>query len=154
MKIEPKTENEILEADLLQPGVYDFEVIRAVEGPSKAGNEMITLTHKVFSGSETYFVRDWLLNNDHKKLRGFAACVGILAHYDAGMMVAEDCVGRIGQCKIKVENSEKFGMGNKVAAYMPSTEGIAAEVKARLEEQASSVASTPAFDPDSDDLPF
>ena len=60
------TQDELDKNDLLTEGVYDFEVITAIDKESKSGNEMIALSLRVFGSSgETHFVNDYKIGRAH-----------------------------------------------------------------------------------------
>ncbi len=104
MRFDPKSQEQ-LDADNLKPGVvYDFEVIKATDTTSKAGNEMIALEMSVFTPSgKRRTIRDWLLAAMEHKLRHFAYATGLGNAYDAGGLEAQDCFGRTGKVVLKKE---------------------------------------------------
>jgi hypothetical protein len=121
MRFTPKSEREIAEDGLLQPGVYDFEVAEAEERVSKNNNDMIALKLFVYDdkGSRR-LVRDWLLEIVPGKLRNFAAAVGAMDDYQKGQMRAADLVGRPGKVKlgIRKDPSGQFSDQNDVKDYV------------------------------------
>lgn len=104
MRFDPKTQEQ-LDADNLKPGVaYDFEVIKATDGTSKAGNEMISLEMSVFTPSgKRRTIRDWLVSAMEHKLRHFAFATGLGPAYEAGGFEAQECFGRTGKVILKKE---------------------------------------------------
>jgi hypothetical protein len=110
MRITPKTEKELNQGDLLNPGEYDYEVYRAEDKTSKAGNEMIQLSLKVFTGDgdKFVFINDFLLDSIPHKLRHFCAANGLLGVYESGTLQARDCLGKAGLVNIGI----KKGTGN------------------------------------------
>lgn len=64
MRVTPKSEKEIQEANLLPKGVYPFTVAGAEETTSKKGNEMLVLNLKVYRGDGFTFVKDFLMDTE------------------------------------------------------------------------------------------
>lgn len=104
---------------LLPEGVYDFEVFEAEEKQSAKGNDMIALNMKVYEADgRVNFVRDWLLEAMMKKLCHFCREVGLVDKYEAGTLTAQDCIGRTGKVKLKIEPGKgNFGPKNSVSDY-------------------------------------
>lgn len=124
MRFTPKTETEIAEANLLQPGTYDFEVADAKDKTSKAGNEMIELNLKVFDADGDYrFVRDYLLESIPHKLRHVAYACGLGDKYEAGELTAEDFLDRTGQVKVGIQKDKtgQYADQNSVRDYVLPT---------------------------------
>lgn len=97
------TQEEIARASLLEPGVYGFEVIGALDKVSKAGNEMIELKLNVFGNEKEAHVYDYLMEKMAFKLRHFAECTGLLAEYESGTLDAYRCNNKVGYCKLAVD---------------------------------------------------
>ena len=114
MRVNPKTEEELQLMGLLQPGVYDFEVVEAQDKVSKSGNEMIALTLQVWDiNGKPHTVYDYLLDAMSYKLRHFAESVGLLDKYLAGNIEASDC--RLASAKVEIiiqKGGEKLGGGS------------------------------------------
>jgi len=109
MRLNPKTEKELAEAGLLPKGEYDFEIVKSEEAVSKAGNEMIALTLKVYdqNGAST-LVNDYLMDKLPLKLRHAAEACGLLEDYERGQLHADDMVGKPGRVKLIVQ-ADKTG---------------------------------------------
>jgi hypothetical protein len=120
MRFEPKSEEE-LRATVLEPGVYDGEILKAVEKTSKKGNPMIELTMKFYgAGDDSSIVMDYLLESMPKKLRHFAEAAGILDLYDSGEFSADDCQGLSIKAKLKIDRDPngQYDDKNAVADYV------------------------------------
>lgn len=129
MKFTPKTEKEIAEENLWQPGEYSFEVLEAADKTSKSGNEMIELKLKVYADDGGYiFLNDYLLESMAYKLRHAADACGILEQYNAGSLVAADFAGKAGRVKLVIQKSKdpQYSDKNAVKDYVKSS----AETKA------------------------
>jgi hypothetical protein len=145
MRFTPKTDEELYK--LLAKGEYDFEVLTATEKTSKAGNDMIEISCKVFGPDKEHTLKDWLLDNG--KLKRFCESTGNIDKYDAGEIHADELPGWSGKCKVDIESVEGFNDRNKITGYVtatpPSTspnalraEGVpAAQTKAALQRQAA-----------------
>lgn len=98
MKFAPKTEAEIKAATLIDPGTYDFEVVKSEDKVSNKGNEMIVVELKLFVNEKrTYRVRDWLLPHFERKLRHFCYATGLHNEYENGTLEDTMCLGRAGK---------------------------------------------------------
>lgn len=126
MRIQPKSQEQIDLEGLIEPGVYDFELIKAEDKVSKKGNEMIKATLKVFHGDTSSLVDDYLMEAMMGKLLHFCNEVGLSDLYQAGELHAADCVGKCGKVKIVVEpektieqdgESKTFAAKNSVKDY-------------------------------------
>lgn len=120
MKFAPKSEKEIAEENLIKPGIYDFEIVDALEKVSKSGNEMIELKLNVFDGDAPRIVMDYLLESMAFKLRHAADACGLLPNYEGGSLLADDFKGRSGKLKIKIDKdkSGQYADKNGVADYV------------------------------------
>lgn len=108
MRITPKTENEISQSNLLPEGVYHFEVTNASDKVSKSGNDMIELKLRIAlqDGSQRVLT-DYLLDAMSFKLRHFCVCAGLLEKYNAGQLLAYDCIGKTGMVHIIVQKGKE-----------------------------------------------
>jgi hypothetical protein len=118
MNFTPKSEEELAEENLLQPGIYDFEVATAEEKVSKKGNAMIEMNLKVFhvDGSFT-FVRDWLLDSFLPKLLAFCKETGLREAYDSGTLKSDDLPGKFGKVELEIKKDGDFPAKNAVKRY-------------------------------------
>lgn len=139
MRVAPKTAQEIAEAGLWPAGIYDFEIIEAEDTTSKtSGNDMIKLKVKIFNESgQSQNLFDYLLDAVAYKLRHAAEAFGLLDEYEAGGFDAIDCIGKTGQCKVKIDKDKSGAYPDKngIADYIvtPSVVGmVKAEKKARV----------------------
>lgn len=121
MKFAPKTEKEIMEANLVPAGTYDFEIFRAEEKKSKSGNDMIELGLKIFKPDGLFvMINDYLLESLEAKLRGAADACQLLHKYDLGELHAQDFVYKCGKVKIVIQKDEtgKWADKNSVQSYV------------------------------------
>lgn len=112
MKFKPKTEKELAEENMIAPGDYGFEVLNAVSKPSRAGNDMIELTLRVFVGESSRQLNDWLLESVAYKLFHFCAYTGLQKEYSAGTLTAEDCLGKTGFLTVGIQKGKKKDDGS------------------------------------------
>jgi hypothetical protein len=124
MKVTPKSEKEIQEANLINPGIYQFEVITVSDKPSKSGNEMITVQLKIWdiSGAER-FVYDYLLDAMAYKIRHFAEVTGLIDKYNSGEILSSDCLHKTGYVEIVIQEGKgSFAARNSVKDYIKKGE--------------------------------
>lgn len=141
---------------LIPDGEYDFQVIKAEEGLSKKGAEMITLTLNVYlpNGSQRS-VKDWLVGSDApmciRKIRHFAKSCNLMALYEQGAIDQYACEGACGKVKIGSQESAGYGVQNCVDDYVtesePAPEPLPKGPTAAQTKAANGVA-------ESDDVPF
>jgi hypothetical protein len=154
MKFAPKTEDEIRKEQEKRgawpPGIYDAEIVSAVEKLSKAGNDMIEMTLQVYHPDDgtTRQVYDWLLEAMAYKLRHCCEAVGLSDAYDSGSLEAWQLEGKSVRVKLGIDAKAEIKR-NKVMDYV--VEEPAAPARAPVQRAAS--ASKPA-DPFGDDIPF
>lgn len=121
MKFTPMTAEELARQSLLPAGVYGFEVIAALDKISKAGNEMIELKLNVFGETSEAHVYDYLMEKVAYKLRHFTEATGLMAEYESGTLDSYRCNGKVGYCKIAIDNGNAdFGPKNVVKDYLPA----------------------------------
>lgn len=109
MKFTPKTEAEVSQFQVFPAGIYDFEIVKAEDVVSKAGNEMIKAVLKVYDRDGKYnLVTDYLLSDEAMafKLCHCCAAIGILPKYEAGELVGGDLVSGTGQVKLKIDKGK------------------------------------------------
>lgn len=121
MNFKPKKETEL--NSLLPKGEYEFKVIKAKEGKSNAGNDMITLVIDIYApDGNSNRIYDYLLESVAYKLKHFCEAVGLSKEYEDGSLVDSMCVGRGGRCLIDIEidKNGKYSDKNAVKDYIVS----------------------------------
>ena len=122
MKYKPLTDEELnSQRGLLKPGEVDFEVIKAREKLSKAGNHMIELMAKVWDkDGKTANIFDYLLDSQAWKIKHFWESVGLSENYPKGDMEVEALIGLGGKCVIVTQKDEtgKYGDQTKIKDYL------------------------------------
>lgn len=120
MRFDPKTETEVL--NLLPKGVYFFEVTNAKDTSSKAGNDMMVLTLKVYNDEQSKTITDYLVGQIDSmayKIRHFAESIDMLTEYESGEMLAETVIGAAGQCKVDIDEKDPaFPPKNVIRDYV------------------------------------
>jgi len=103
---------------LLPEGKFSFEVAKAEQKTSKAGNDMIAITLHVYDGKggSKVFVYDWLTSAFKKKVVDFCRCVGLADLVDGGELTAVRCLQRTGEVHLIQEEYEGTTR-NKVDRY-------------------------------------
>jgi hypothetical protein len=120
MRVTPKTEKQIAEEGMFPAGIYSAEVVKAEDTVSKAGNDMIALTLRVYHGDRTALVNDYLLDSMAYKVRHAAGSMGLLDSYEMGALVADDMVGKSVTVKLNVQKdkSGQYPDKNGIADYL------------------------------------
>lgn len=114
-------------------GLYDFEVLTAIDKVSGAGNDMVELELRVYNteGKERT-VKDWLVSSEGMayKLRHFASATGMLPQYERGELKSSEMPGKTGRCQLGIEagkqvpgTNDKYPDKNKVQDYAPTVAG-------------------------------
>ena len=95
MRFTPLTEEELQTASLVPDGIYSYEVIKSEDALSKAGNEYIKFTLKVWDneGREHLIFTNLALV---KLLKHFCDMNGMQDDYKSGLVIAENCLHKSG----------------------------------------------------------
>lgn len=114
MKFPPLTEEQIQTTALVPEGYYKYQVIKALEGVSQAGNDKIDLTLKVWNdeGREGLIFTNLSLI---KLLKHFCDVNGLQDNYNAGEISDILCKGKSGGCVMIGIEGEK--PNNKGGVY-------------------------------------
>lgn len=151
MQFTPKTEEQIIEENLLESGIYDFEIIVGEDKESKNKNEMIELKLKVFNDKGGYnLIHDYLLEKLAFKLRHAAEACNLIDNYNCGKLVASDFIGKSGKVKIGIDSGNpQYPPKNTIKDYITQEEsGFQKAIKEKpIDTQ------TPISELD-DDIPF
>lgn len=123
MKFNSMTKEQIQNLNLMQPGIYNFQVTDALDQKSKNGNDTIKLILKVWDNDgKERVIFDYLVDVAafHYKLRNFAETSGILDKYDYGNIDADDCKNKSGKLKIIIQKDKtgQYPDKNAVADYI------------------------------------
>lgn len=122
MRFEPKTEKEVQEMNLRDPGEYDFLVVSAEDKLSGAGNEMAEIKLQMEdAGARNFTLTDYLVGTPGMafKVRHFAETAGLLAEYEKGNLPAEFMEGRTGRCKVGIQPAQgQYRAKNIVVDYV------------------------------------
>jgi len=111
--------------NLIPDGEYDAEIVDAEETKSKAGNDMMKLTVKVFPGGGDRIVFDYaVVPKTLYKLKQLAAAVGEGAKFAAGQLEPSDLRGK--GCRVTIETEagkNGFDDKNAIRRYLPQVAG-------------------------------
>lgn len=151
LKFTPKTEEEVKSAGMFDPGVYDFEIVKAEDQTSKAGNDMVKIVLKVFhQNGDFILMSDYLLTDESMafKLRHCCAAIGILPKYESGELESGDFVTGTGQIKLKIDKGKpkKDEGGNLTGEMYPDRNGVVDYIPARSEEEKNTAAKNHGLD--------
>jgi len=123
MEFKPRTAKEIADSKLMAKGVYDFEIVDALETLSKSSSKpMIELKVKVIRPDGTArFLTDYLLEQRAEKLRNAALACGVLDRYEKGSLTSDDFRQKRGKLKLGVERdrTRTYPDKNVVVDYLP-----------------------------------
>lgn len=117
MKVDnPMSREDAAKGDVIEPGIYPFEVVEAKDAVSQQGNEMIKLQLKIYmpdGGQRVVF--DNLMNAMKHKMAQFCYMANIGEKYEAGSFEASDCANVSGECKIYLQKSDNPQFNNQPA---------------------------------------
>jgi hypothetical protein len=117
----PEDPRKLATQGLLLPGEYDFEVLSADPGISKAKNEMLKLKLSIFHGERKVSLYDYLVfsENGMSKLYGFCLATGLEEKYQKGEINANDVIRRCGKVFIKIDDKDpEYEPKNAVGRYV------------------------------------
>ena len=134
MKVTPKTEDELKAINLIPEGIYNFEVLEAVEKLSKSNNEMIELKLGIWDDNGNMrVIFDYLLDAMEHKLRHFCVITKNMERYDSKNLLPEHCIGNSGKVHLIIQKGKdkpdgtKYPDRNSVQDYVLSDTAV--EVK-------------------------
>ena len=119
MRYDPTPEDQLNQRTLLAEGEGTFEVLKAEDKISKAGNEMIELLLKVWDkDGKQSTIFDYLVSNQQWKILHFFKSTGSVKDYLEGDLDPQNLIGTGGKLKIAVKKDPQYGDQNKVADYL------------------------------------
>jgi hypothetical protein len=147
MQFEPKTDKEIQEMNLFEPGEYDFQVLEAHDAFSAKGNEMIKLK-LLFTNDEgrQQIIFDYLMAAIPHKLKHACDCIGHADKYASGSILAEDFINKSGCAKIFIQK-------DRTGQY-PDKNAVADYIVDKVKGQAKQAPISHSSDVLDDDIPF
>ena len=157
MQFNSKSREELARESLTPPGEYDFEIMRAEETTSKAGNAMIKLKLRVFVENGEIHVYDYLVAGMEYKLANFCDAIGRSEDYDAGNIKADSLEGCGGKLKLVIEEAVKdedtgevkWPAKNAVKTYIAGKKG-----QEKMAERRVKTAPKAAVKTDDEEIPF
>jgi hypothetical protein len=132
---------------LLAEGEGTFKIKEAEATVSKAGNNMLVITHLLTdSRGASSLYKQYILDNEYQAENMYRICeaIGRLDLYSSAGTDTRHLIGKSGRCKIKSELSEQFGDKSKIAKFI-------ANDNAHIEPYSDNF--TPSEDTE-DDIPF
>ena len=112
---------------LLPDDWYDAEIVNAVEKQSKAGNDMLQVTFKVFAGSAFRLIDDYFVNNNQSMLSRLKKLCAVVGHnFAAGEVGPSNLMGKSLKVMVKTRKDEtgKYDDQNVVAGYRSLTDEV------------------------------
>lgn len=128
MRFTAKTDKEIAEEKLIPEGEYSFEISGAVDKQSKAGNDMIELTVRVYKPDGNFFLlSDYLMEAMLYKVSHCAQACGLHDRYMSGELAADEFIGKTGTLKIGIQKDKngQYPDKNVVKDYVVPKDGDA-----------------------------
>lgn len=128
MRFTPLTDQELNK--LFEPGIYEYEVIKAEEKISKKGNPMLHIVIRVFDTiGRSQLINDYLITGIESarwKIYDFCHSCGLGEIYQAGEISSEMCRGKSGKVKIKIDKdtSGQYPDKNVVADYITKIDTV------------------------------
>jgi hypothetical protein len=113
---------------ILEEGIYPFTVKSALEGISKSGNNMVTLTLEIWNHEgKSFIVKDFLVAVESMcyKIRNFWKSVGKPERYETGNIFIDEFINQSGLVKTRLEkemNGDRRFV--RVADYMQPIDKI------------------------------
>lgn len=153
MKFTPKSEKELAEERLFPEGEYGFEISGAEDKLSKADNEMIVLTVRVFKEDGKFnLVTDYLMEAMMYKILHACQACGLEDAYNKGQLNSQDFIGKTGTLKIKIQKDKNgvYADKNVIADYVVPKDGQSAAVP----KGSNKAAETKGKDELEDEIPF
>lgn len=132
MKFQAKTDKEIAEERLLPDGKYGFEISGGEDTTSKAGNDMIKLTVRVFKDDGSFLlVDDYLMEKMMFKLKQACDACGLLDKYQSGQILGSDFIGKTGELELIIQEDKtgNYPARNSVKKYLIPEGGEAVKPK-------------------------
>lgn len=125
-KFQPLTEEQLKEQSkfqLLAEGPGNFQIIKATEKISKAGQPMIELVLKCWdkNGLEGQ-IYDYLTGQASWKIKQLLESIGHPNLYEAGQFDEFTILHGCGDLEIKIQKSQDYGDKNAVKSYLPPSE--------------------------------
>jgi hypothetical protein len=128
----PMTESELQALNMVEDGIYDFNVMKATQKTSKSGNQMIELQLVIWDkqGKE-HIVFDYLVSITSMvyKIKHFCDTVGLDKEYQSGSFDVMQCEGRTGKAHIIIQagqpnpNGGMYADKNAVKDYVMTDSG-------------------------------
>lgn len=140
MKHSALTEEQIAEAGLSPPGIYDFTVTKATEKVSAKGYDMFELQLLVYDHEgKQRSMRDWVLAAFPKKFKHLHDSLGLLDLYAKGETKPEDLEGKSGKLLLKIgeprQNNQGFDVRyNEVEDYVKREAGASGSTPVDLDD--------------------
>jgi hypothetical protein len=121
MEWEPKTDEQLQEENLLQPGAYAFDVLTCEEQEDKEGKPMFALKLDCHGDDKSQHVYDYISPNwmPHK-FKYFFHTIGCPEMYESGKtgVEAHELIGKSGRVALEIEPAGKFPAKNTVSHYL------------------------------------
>lgn len=152
----PKEASRVLEA-----GEYDGTIESAEHQTSKAGNPMVKMGVRVYSGEGDIVLYDYLVSGlaTTWKIAAFASAMGKSREFEVGQFDPLDLIGTNVRVRLVVKKSPEYGDKNQIAGYSLSNLSKPKTAPAAKPSQPAKASKPTADIPpgttiDEDDIPF
>lgn len=103
----------------LPDGDYEAVLADAEEGRSKAGNDMVIFTWKVYApNGDVVEIKDYIVDGQPWKLKRIAKAVGALQSFESGEFDASAYVNKSAMLTLKTKEDD-YGPKNEIKVYQP-----------------------------------
>lgn len=101
----------------LPDGDYEAVIINAEETQSKAGNDMVVITWRVYGNSgDVVELKDYIVDHQPWKLKRIAKAIGRLKQFESGEFRADDYRNQSATLTL-VTKEDDYGPKNEVKVY-------------------------------------
>ncbi len=137
--------------ELIDPGIYPFRIVNAIDHVSKEGNPSIRLTVVyTLDDRSTAVVIDYLSPNALGRIKNFCAVANLMDKFDSGSLLPEDCIGCEGLVDITISKAKDKGNGE----FFPEKNSVKFYLNKNMEPKAKTVDSKKSEELIDDDIPF
>src|ERR1017187_4723079 len=121
MDFQPLTDQQIKELNMVDPGIYKFQVLRCDQKTSRNGQEYFNFKMRLYIGSKEAIIYDMLFFEGKMifKTKHFCEAVGLEKQYLAGKLMPYECEGKEGSLQIIQSINKQSGeLESRVKDYL------------------------------------
>ena len=121
MKCDANGYRQGISKNIIEPGIYDFEVYSAEEFLSKNNKKMLRLVLKIKLDNDQGYLVDYLSSDLLWKIKNFMECIALDELFSSGALEPEDCLGRKGMLRVAHVFNDKYGVRLSIQGYIKSS---------------------------------